>query len=192
MSRFTFIPQGVFSIIFLAFIVSCESNSSSQHEDKKVDSSEMKESIRQAELNKILIQEKPDFILDSLDLEYTIDGQKILNKKVLVDISRVRDIYEDKERVNHIIINGSYRHYIDLICTSEQIKIIRDDNYKSSIYLVISPISFRKIDLEYVSSVDGDFFEEGEKPTAQIDIEDLHNRFIIKGKLINIKTIANE
>lgn len=182
----------IFSVfIFTSLIISCE-NTSTRSEKNEVDSISVQESVKKAALNKILIQEKPDFILDSLNLEYTIDGQKIINKKVLVDVSRIRDIYEDKDRINHIIINGSYRHYIDLICTSEQVKIIRDANYKSSIYLIINPISVRKIDFEYVSNVNGEFFEEGEKPTAHIDVEDLRKRFIINGKLINIKTTAHE
>lgn len=182
----------IFSVvIFTSLIISCE-NTSTRSEKNEMDSISVQESVKKAVLNKILIQEKPDFILDSLNLEYTIDGEKIINKKVLVDVSRIRDIYEDKDRINHIIINGSYRHYIDLTCTSEQVKIIRDANYKNSIYLIIDPVSVRKIDFEYVSSVDGEFFEEGEKPMAQIEVEDLRKRFIIKAKLINIKTIAHE
>ncbi len=158
----------------------------------EVDSTALRESSRKARLNKILIQEKPDFILDSVNLKYSIDGQKIINKKVLIDISRISDIFEDKDRINHIISNDSYGRHIDLICTTEQVEIIRDANYNNVIYLIINPISIRKIDFEYVSSVDDDYFEEGEKPTSMIQVENLRNKFIIKGKLINIITTSNE
>ncbi|MES2446241.1 MAG: hypothetical protein V4546_03600 [Bacteroidota bacterium] len=189
MFKFKTIVISFFAIIYSALIISCE-NTSDKSDEKEIDSAELRESAQQATLNKIVAKEKPDFILDSLKLKYSIDGQKIINKSVLVHVSRIRDIYTDKDSVDHIVINGRYKNYIDLTCTTEQINTIRKINRGNDTYLIITPVAIRKIDIEYVSNVD-DIFDEREELTSRIEIDNFQDHFMIKGRLIKISLTNN-
>ena len=69
---------------------------------------------------------KADYNLDSLDFSYTLDAQKIINKRILIDWGEISDIYTEKDEYHIILYKHSKNCLINLTCTNEQAIYILD------------------------------------------------------------------
>ena len=115
----------------------------------------------------IIKQENPDYILDSLDLEYTIDAQKLMY---------IDDIYQDSTGF-HIILSDFDTYVADLLCSAEQIAYIKNADFEySARYIIMVPDHIKKMDFNFVATDDG-----------AMGIESDFVPFKITGRLITIR-----
>lgn len=170
------------------FLISC--NSEIKDDTVQVDSTAIKDSIKTARIEMLVKQQNADYFLDSLYLgeyDYTIDAQKVVNKKVLIDYAGIEDIYQDNNGF-HLVLYENHC-LIRLICSAEQVSFIRNTNPDTHIfYLTMQPDYVKKVNLRLVSNVENDGDEET-PDKADIAMERFYSSsfFKINGKLVDIK-----
>ena len=179
--------QHILCLLACAIMLSC--NSDVTTEEVKVDSTAIRDSIKRHRVLNIMKQVKADYNLDSLNFSYTLDAQKIINKRILIDWGEISDIYTEKDEY-HIILykyskNGDC--LINLTCTNEQAIYILDYIEKTGkrrhkrFYLTITPDYIKKVNLKVVGLANPE--------DTSVDLSDISELFDIKGRLIDIKFI---
>lgn len=184
-------------IIALNTFSSCNNEVKEEPKPIEIDSLAVRDSMKQLYSLKLKKEETADFILDSVALRYSIDGNLILNKNVLIEVRLFDDIYKDNNQI-HLIIND-YDKYIDLTCTPEQLdslnRVQKEAKFQASnnstLFLTFKPNYVKKINQEYVSNSSPDDDPET-KDESFIEIDSHADRFKIKGSLINFKIYQYE